>query len=288
MIRGVFFLSIVRFYGKMVVWRLREMLKFFQSDKFYMPIIYIAVGIVLYAVIAKMIMKVSHINIKHSKGIDKRKNTVVALIKNIIKYVIAVIVIIMILNVYGVNTTSLIASIGALSVIVGLAFQDIIKDFLAGIFIIFDNAYAVGDWIEINGFKGEVISLGLKTTKIQAYTGEVKVLSNSSFSEVINYNLNHSKVVIGIPVCYDIDMDKLEGVLDRVKVEIEKNKNVFQMDLLGVDEFGDSAIIYAIMIECYPVTQVGVKRETLKLIKRMFDEEGIVIPYNQLDVHIEK
>lgn len=264
------------------------MLKFFQSDKFYMPIIYIAVGIVLYAVIAKMIMKVSHINIKHSKGIDKRKNTVVALIKNIIKYVIAVIVIIMILNVYGVNTTSLIASIGALSVIVGLAFQDIIKDFLAGIFIIFDNAYAVGDWIEINGLKGEVISLGLKTTKIQAYTGEVKVLSNSSFSEVINYNLNHSKVVIGIPVCYDIDMDKLEGVLDRVKVEIEKNKNVFQMDLLGVDEFGDSAIIYAIMIECYPVTQVGVKRETLKLIKRMFDEEGIVIPYNQLDVHIEK
>lgn len=264
------------------------MLKFLQSEKFYMPIIYIVVGIVLYAIIARMITKVSCINIKHSKGIDKRKNTVVALIKNIIKYVIAFIVIIMILNIYGVNTTSLIASLGAVSVIIGLAFQDIIKDFLAGVFLIFDNAYAVGDWIEINGFKGEVISLGLKTTKIQAYTGEVKVLSNSSFSEVINYNLNHSKVVIGIPVRYDIDMAKLEEVLTKVQKEIEKDKNVYHMELLGVDEFGDSAIIYAIMIECYPVTQIGVKREALKLIKNAFDEEGIEIPYNQLDVHIEK
>lgn len=259
------------------------------SEKFYMPIIFIIVGILIYAVIAKMITNVSKINIKHtSQGIDKRKTTIVSLIKNIIKYVIAIIVIILILNLYGVNTTSIIASLGAVSVIVGLAFQDIIKDLLAGIFIVFDNSYAVGDWVKINDFTGEVVSLGLKTTKIRAYTGEVKILSNSSFSEVINYNLNHSKVVIKIPVHYEVNLEKLESILERMKKELIKDKNVYGMELLGVDEFGDSAILYAISIECYPMTHIGVKREALKLIKKSFDEEGITIPYNQLDVHIEK
>lgn len=265
------------------------MFDFFGSEKFYLPIIYIFFGVLTYIVVAKTISKVSKINIKYGgKGVDKRKNTVIALIKNIIKYLIAIIVIILILGVYGVNTTSLIASLGAVSVIVGLAFQDIIKDFIAGVFLVFDNAYAVGDWVEINGFKGEVISLGLKTTKIQAYTGEVKILSNSSFQEVINYNLNPSKIVINVPVGYEVDLDKIENILEKIKKEVLRNKNVQTMDLLGVDAFEDSFIAYAIVVECASMTHIGVKRQVLKLIKKEFDQEGIVIPYNQLDVHIEK
>lgn len=263
-------------------------LNFIQSEKFYFPIIYIIVGILLYVMVIKIITSISKIDIKHGKGIDKRKNTIIVLIKNIIKYLIAIIVIILILDVYGVNTTSLIASLGAATVIVGLAFQDIIKDFLAGVFLIFDNAYAVGDWVEINGFRGEVVSLGLKTTKIKAYTGEVKILSNSSFSEVINYSLNHSKVLIYIPVHYKTNIEKLEKVLIGIKGQIEKEKDVYSMDLLGVEEFADSAIKYAVVIECSSMLHYGFKRKILKLIKTSFDEEKIEIPYNQIDVHIDK
>lgn len=264
------------------------MFDFIQSEKFYLPIIFIAVGMLIYIVVAKMITSISKIDIKHSKGIDKRKNTIIVLIKNVIKYVIAIIVIIMILNVYGVNTTSLIASLGAATVIVGLAFQDIIKDFLAGIFLVFDNAYAVGDIVEINGFTGEVVSLGLKTTKIKAYTGEVKILANSSFNEVINYNLNHSKMLIYVPVPYHIDIEKLESVLSEVKKKAEKEENIYSMELLGIEEFGDSAIKYAVVIDCVSMSHYGAKRKVLKDIKLLFDKEGIEIPYNQLDVHIEK
>ena len=265
-------------------------LKFITSPKFYLPIIYICVGILFYELIANTITKVSKINIKNytSKGLEKRKTTVISLINNLIKYIIAIIVIIMILNLYGVNTTSIIASLGAVSVIVGLAFQDIIKDLLAGIFLIFDNAYAVGDWIEINGFKGEVIAFGLKTTKIKAYTGEIKILSNSSFTEIINYNLSHTKLIINIPVSYDTNINTLEKILNNTKDKIQKIKNVYNANLLGVDSFGDSAIMYALEIECAPNTHIGIKREVLKLIKQDFDENKIVIPYNQLDVHIEK
>lgn len=264
------------------------MLKFIQSERFYLPIIYIVVGMFIYFIITKMITSISKIDIKHNKGIDKRKNTVIVLVKNIIKYMIAIIVIILILDVYGVNTTSLIASLGVATAILGLAFQDTIKDFLAGIFLIFDNAYAVGDWIKVNDFTGEVIALGLKTTKVRAYTGEVKILSNSSFTEVINYNLEHTKMFIYVPVHYDTNMEKLEKALNEVKSTIEKEKNVYIMNLLGIDDFGDSAIKYAIEIECEPMTHFGTKRKALGLIKKSFDEEGIKIPYNQIDVHIEK
>lgn len=266
------------------------MIKFIQSEKFYMPIIYIVSAIILYIIIAKTITRIGKINPKHvniSKEIDKRKATIISLINNIIKYIIMIIVVILILNTYGINTTSIIASLGVVSVIIGLAFQDIIKDLLAGMSIVFDNAYAVGDYVEINGFKGEVVSLGLKTTKIKSYTGEVKILSNSSFNEVINYSLNHTKVIINIPLSYNTKIDKIETILNKIKEQVEMNQNVYTMDLLGVDDFADSAIKYAIIIECAPMTHIAVKREVLKIIKQTFDKEKIEIPYNQLDIHIK-
>ena len=264
------------------------MLEFIKNDNIYLPIIYIVGGIFKYSIIIKMISSISKIDIRKSKGLDKRKNTIIALIKSIIKYVIAIIVIIMVLGVYGVNTTSLIASLGVATAIIGLAFQDTIKDFLAGVFLIFDNAYAVGDTVKINGFTGEVIALGLKTTKIRAYTGEVMTLSNSSFTEVINYNLNNSKVLIKVPVSYDIKMEKLEETFNSIKTIIEEDDNVYSMELLGIDEFDSSSINYAIMLECVPLTHYGIKRKVLGLIKSNFDKNNIVIPYNKIDVHIEK
>ena len=217
--------------------------------------------------------------------VDKRKRTIISLIKNIIKYIIAIIVLIMILNLYGINTTSIIASLGVASLVIGLAFQDIIKDFLAGIFMIFDNEYAVGDYVKINDFTGEVIALGLKTTKIKAYTGEVMTLSNSSFTEVINYSLNHSNLLLTIPISYDVKIEKIEKIFEEIKESIKENENVYDMTLLGIDSFDDSFMKYAIMIECVEMTHYGVKRAALKLIKQKFDKENIKIPYNKLEIH---
>lgn len=266
--------------------------KFITCDKFYLPVIFIAVGIISYTIISKTIVKVSKINDyigkSHSKGYDKRKSTVIGLINNVIKYIIAIIVIILVLNLYGVNTKSIVASIGIAGAVIGLAFQDIIKDLLAGIFIIFDNAYAVGDWIQVDNFKGEVISVGLKTTKIRAYTGEIMILSNSSFNKVINYNLNAPLIFLQIPFGYKERIEKIEEVLSKVLVELKKDKNVKKCELLGVESFEESCIKYSVSVECNVGTQFSVKRLLLKNIKLAFDDAGIVIPYNKLDVHIEK
>ena len=271
---------------------------FFASDKFYLPIIYIIVGIIAYFIICFFINRISKVNIGKLKGkkatntyivaIDKRKMTIVSLIKNVVKYTIAIIIIIAILSLYGVDTTSIIASIGIVGVVLGLACQDIAKDFLSGVFLIFDNAYAVGDYVEINGFTGEVISLGLKTTKIKAYTGEVKIISNSAINEVTNYNLKQSKLVIDIPLSYDCDIEKVEKVLNDLVPEIKAIPDVRkEVELLGIERFESSSIIYRIAIDCSPMSQYGVNRAVLKLIKLTFDKNKITIPYEQLDVHIK-
>lgn len=267
--------------------------KFLISDKFYLPVIYISIGMIVYYVISCTIIKVNRINDKVgnkiiSEGHNKRKNTVIGLINNIIKYIIAVIVIISILDVYKVNTDKIIASLGIASVVIGLAFQDIIKDFLAGIFIVFDNAYAVGDWVTVDGFKGEVISMGLKTTKIRAYTGEIMILANSNLTKVINYNLNSPKIYLKVPFSYEEKIEKIEEVLSKVLEEMKKEKEVKNSKLLGIDSFEENCIEYAIEVECIPNHHIPMKRLLLKRIKLAFDKNKIIIPYNQIDVHIDK
>lgn len=261
---------------------------FFISEKFYLPILYILIGIMLYHITAYVVTRISKVEIRGRK-VEKRKLTMISLVKNIIKYAIGIFVILAILEVYNIDTTKIIASLGILGAVIGLAFQDIIKDLIAGFFIIFDNEYAVGDYVKINDFTGEVIAIGMKTTKIKAYTGEVKIISNSSFHEVINYNMALSKLLVDIPVSYTTDIDKLESVLEKLKPEISKIENVKkEVELLGVTQMAESAIIYRIAIDCLPYTHFAVQRKVLKLIKQTLDKNNIEIPYNKLDVFIKK
>ena len=265
------------------------MLDFICSKQFYLPIVYIVVGIVLYGVIASSINRVSKFKIKRNAKTDKKRITIISIVKNLIKYFIAIIVILAILSVYGVDTTSIIASLGIVGVVLGLACQDIAKDFLAGIFNIFDEAYAVGDTVKINGFMGEVIEAGLKDTKIKAYTGEIMTISNSAFTEVINYSAANAKVIVDINVSYNTNIDKLESILTNIKNDIKNIENVCgEVELLGVSSLSDSSIVYSIVIECKPMTFYGVKRKTLKIIKNELDKNKVEIPYNKLDIYVKE
>ena len=266
---------------------MEKFIKFITNEKFYLPIVYIVVGLILYLVIEKVINRISKGHIGNS-GKDKRKDTIINLGRSIFKYLILIFIVLWILKIYGIDTTSIIASLGVFAAVIGLAFQDIIKDLLAGVAILFDNKYAVGDTVSINGFQGTVIEFGLRTTKIKAFTGEVKSIGNSSFSEVINYNLSNCDIFLKLNVAYNTDIDKLEKVLESMREDILKIENVKDYKLLGVDELGDSSIVYAVDITCKAMTNYAIKREVLKMIKKKFDREGINIPYTTVDVNIRK
>lgn len=257
------------------------------SEKFYLPFVYVAIGLVLNMVIGNVVDKIGARH-KSISGKDKRKDTVINLAKSVSKYLILIFVVLGIFKLYGVDTTSIIASIGVFAAVIGLAFQDILKDVLAGASIIFDNKYAVGDVVQINGFTGTVIEFGLRTTKIKSFSGEVKSIGNSSFSEVINYNLSDADLFIKLNVAYDTDIDKLEKVLESMKEDILKIDNVKGYKLLGIDELGDSAIIYMVDITCKAMTGFVIKRKVLRMVKDRFDKEGISIPYTTVDINIRK
>ena len=258
------------------------MIEFFKSEKFILPIVYIIIGCILQSVIKLIINKISK-----NKYVDKKKKTIISLIKNILKWLVYIFVILSILSVYGVDTTGIIASLGVAGLIIGLALQDIIADFVAGIFILFDDQYIIGDVVEINGFKGEVIGFGLMSTKIKNATGDVLIISNSSFKEVKNFSRNNSNLIINLDVAYDTDIDKLEKVLEALREDVLKMENVKgDYKLLGINEFSSSSIKYLVSIECKANCQYQIKRDYFKLVKNAFNKNKIEIPYNKLDVNV--
>lgn len=260
-----------------------KFINFITSSKFYGPIIAILVGYVSYKIISNLITRIMN----KRKRKDKKESTVFNLIKSIIKYLIMIIVVLSILEIYGINTTSILASLGIVGVVVGLALQDTMKNMLSGMFIIFDNRYNVGDTVKINDFVGEVINLGLQTTKLKSFTGEIFTITNSSITTVINYTENDTLLTLDIGVNYNTDIDKLEKVLKGLNNKVRKIENVKgDLNLLGVNSFNPSEIAYKISVLCKPYTHFGVKRELLKIIKKEFDKQGIEIPYTQIDLHL--
>ena len=258
------------------------MIKFITSEKFILPIVYIFIGVIIYNVIKALMKKISK-----TKYADKKKKTIILLLKNIIKYLIMIFVVLAILSVYGVDTSSIITSIGIAGVIIGLALQDIVADFLAGILILFDNHYVIGDTITIDSFTGEVVGFGLMTTKIKAPTGEVMILSNSSFKNIVNFSMNNTTHYINIDVSYDTDIDLLEKTLKDMQSEVEKiDGYVGNYKLMGIQEFASSSIKYMVMLDCKNNKRFQVKRDFNMILKRHLNAAKIEIPYTKIDVNI--
>ena len=249
--------------------------------------IIIVLFIIIYLIINHVIKKVNRH--KFMKNGEKRKKTLLLLVNNIIKYVLMIICVLTILNIYGVDTTALITSLGLVGLGVSLALQDTLKDLLAGFFIIFENQYDIGDIIEINKFKGEVVALGLKTTKIKAYTGEIKIVANRNITEVINYSSSNSLAIIDFEVSYDEDLNKVEEVLNSLckKMTEEINNIKGEIELLGIEDLGSNGIKYRITVETEPTKQFSVQREIRKAIKKELGKQGIEIPYAQVVIHNE-
>ena len=258
------------------------MIDFVSSKKFILPVVYIIIGIIIYNLI-KLIMK----KISNTKYADKKKKTIISLLKNIIKYLIMIFVVLAILGVYGVDTKGIVASIGIAGVIIGLALQDMVADFLAGVLILFDNHYTLGDVVTIDGFTGEVVSFGLMTTKLKAANGEGMVIANSAFKKVINYSIHNTIHYINLDVSYDTDIDKLEKVLNEMKDDVEKIEGyVGNYKLLGIQEYASSSIKYMVMFECKNNIRFQAKRDFNMLVRKYFNKYKIEIPHTKVDVNI--
>jgi len=242
---------------------------------FSSPIIIIVGGIVLYN-IASIILSKIVLRGKTELEVKKRK-TIIQLINNIVKYVIIVIALIWILDIYNVDTTGFMAGLGIAGIVVGFALQDAIKDIIGGINIILENYFIIGDQVKYNDFQGIVIEFGLKSTKIQASNGEVLVLSNRSVDKIVNLSMKSLRIGIDIPTSPDCEAKKVKKAIETVIEKVKKMDNVDPKgcEYVGIERIEPKLIIYQFKIKCKSGHQQSIRRATLELVKEAYDKEGL-------------
>lgn len=265
---------------------MEKVLEVLLSKEVIGPIITIIIMFIFYKVIRRIIVRV--FNVKTKKIKQKKQVTLMNFFINVLRVITLIITALIILEIYGFKTSTIVASLGAVTVVIGLAFQDILKDFIAGISFIFEDSYNVGDWVTINDFKGEVISIGMKTTRIRAYEGEILIINNGSITQVINHTAANSLAIVDVNVSYDSNIDKVEKVLNELCQNIKLDNLKGNIELLGIEKLGESAITFRITAEVEAGTQYSTQRKIRKEVKLILDKNNIEIPYNQLVVHNER
>jgi len=266
---------------------LSPIIKFLTNEKLIKTLIVLVLLVVVYFFLKKVLNKLLHYQTKKSKLDIRKFNTLNSLFTNIIKYLLLFIGVLVVLNSLGMPIATIVAGLSVVGVVVGLAFQDMLKDFISGIFILIENQFSVGDTIEVSGFKGEVTSLGFKTTRIKKYTGEIMIISNRNIIEVINYSKSNSLAVVEVSVSYEDDIEKVENVLNKLceKLSSEIKELKGKIEVLGVDKLDNSAVVFKITALTEPMKHFVVQRILLKEIKLELDRNNIKIPYPQVEVH---
>ncbi len=267
------------------------MIKFIESINLLALIkslIYIVVAIIIYEIIKKIVIKTLKGNKKRINNVHfQRMKTIQNLILSIVKYMIIIITIVAILAVWGFNVTTLVAGLGLGTAIIGLAFQDLAKDLIAGFAIITEGQYEVGDTIEVDNFMGEVTSISLKTTEITNFKGAKYIVSNRYMDKVINYSENPQLAIVDISTPYEEKTDKVEKVLKDMIEEINDKVPNSEGDLLlwGIQSLSESSVVYRISVPAKSMKHFETERYLRKQIKDHLDKAGIPIPYNQIEVH---
>ena len=212
-----------------------------------------------------------------------RFKTLSRLLFSLLRYSVFIIAILVILSIWGVNVVPAIAGLGIVGLVMGLGAQRMIQDMIAGFFIVFENHYAIGDIVEVNGFKGTVLELGLKSTTIQHWTGHIQIFSNSHMSPVINYSRHFAQALVTVSVPYDADIKLLTTTLNTSLQTLKENTAIISdVIVLGVTKFLASGIELTVTCQTKPNLQYGVEREIRLFLLEQLKQLNIEIPYDHI------
>lgn len=241
--------------------------------------------VILAAIILFIIIRIAYLKAKKKiEALDdiRRMNTL-ATIYRIAKIVLIFVTVLVLLQVCGINVSSLILGFGFATTIVALAVKDVLQDIFAGVMIRTDKFFKVGDAVEFEGKDGIVISFSIRSTKIE-------FLDDRSVMSVANRNISKIRslthlVDIDVPLSYDQQREDVFAVLEGICEEIRGIEGVEDCMLKGTQRFGESAVIYKIRFFCEPNDRPDIRREAHKRIQDGLAAAGISIPYRQIDIH---
>ena len=223
---------------------------------------------------------------------EKKKDarSMAGLFTSLIKFLGVIIGGVWALGILGVNLTGIFASLGIASLIVGFGAQSLIEDAVTGIFIIFEGQYRVGDIIVLDGFRGMVKRIGIRTTVIVDGAGNEKIVNNSDIRNVQNRSTNTSLAVADLCISYNADIREVEKVLARCLPAIHtKYPKLFLTAprYMGVESLGESSVVLRIVADIKEEDFFTGYRTLNRELKLMCDQNDIEIPFNQLVIHQE-
>ena len=169
---------------------------------------------------------------------NKRTLTIMSLMSSLIKWVIIIVAILLILKAFGVDTTTLLASAGILTLVIGFGAQSLVADILAGFFLVFEGEYDVGDIVSIDGWRGTVKDIGIRVTRIEDVGGNIKTINNSDVKNVINQTHELSLAKVIMPIDYGESLERVEVVLKENFEQVKANIPI-SVTLFGI--FTDSS-----------------------------------------------
>lgn len=216
----------------------------------------------------------------------QRAQTMGSLLKSIITGIIVAVVFTMVLSELGVNIAPIIASAGVVGVALGFGAQSLVKDFLSGIFMIFEDQYGVGDSVDLGEASGTVEAVSLRVTRLRDVNGTVWYVRNGEILRVGNQSQNWARSVLDINVSYGADLAKVRRVLKEVAHDLWDDDDyrgviIEEPEVWGVEALAPEGVTVRVTLKTAPLEQWRVAREMRQRIKARFDYEGIEIPLAQ-------
>ena len=221
---------------------------------------------------------------------EKRAATLSGLFRKTVVVVIWIVAIIMALKEAGFDVGPLLAGAGVVGLAVGFGAQNLVRDLVSGLFFLLENQVHVNDVAIINGTSGLVEQINLRTIVLRSMDGTIHVFPNGGITTLANMTHEYSYYVFDIGVAYKEDTDRVIEVVQQIADDImkeEKYKSLIlaPLEVLGVDSFGDSAVVIKARFKTVPIQQWTVGREMNRRIKKKFDELGIEIPFPHRSVY---
>lgn len=225
-----------------------------------------------------------------NKNQSQRIKTSMTLTHSANRYFIYLIAIILCINVIGlgdeISSGMVVAGIGGL--IISLGSQSIVKDMIAGLFLLFERQYYVGDYVKIDGYEGNVTSIALRVTYLDC-AGKKVIIPNGEIKDVVNYSRSNNIAIIEVPTPYTCNTRKIISILQNVVDEYYKHhENILTKNkaiVSGIDSFSDKSVNIMIRIETKPLMFWKVQKDILLLIKEEFERQGIELPYEQIKIN---
>ena len=216
--------------------------------------------------------------------IEKRLDTLLGIVRSIIKIIAWAMIAMLFLRKLGLDIAPIIAGAGIVGLAIGFGAQELVRDFISGFFMLLENQIREGDVAIVNGTGGLVEHVGLRTIVLRDLSGVVHVFQNGKINSLSNMTKKWSGMVFDIGVAYKEDIDKVYEVITQVAEDLRTDPNFTEkilepIEIFGVDQFADSAVVIKARFKTKPIEQWAVGREFRRRLKKAFDEQGIEIPF---------